>query len=445
MVAVTGWWEEQVVNAKPAPAVLTVIGGTPVVLVGGGPIRPAPAVLTVTGGVPAFGVTQHRKITPAPAVLTLIGSRPALGVTLRPAASELTIAGAAPVVTVSDHKRITPVGGTLEVATAVPVVSLPVVVKPTPAALVITGGYPVLDGSITLRPAGSVLTVTGGVPAFGISDHIRIAPVTAELAVDGGAPSVAVSDHQAVAPDAGELTVAGGVPVVTVSDHKVIEPGAANTIITGGTPDVTVGSAGPSAAVITLGTLLTGTPHGRINVNGVQGATVIAGLCGYYASYNNSRNLRVNGVALPVLSQENAGTTSLTDLKMFQGVVADASGTWLVDTAANHDQSYNANCAAVVSGHTSITPKAAVVIPTGTTSVTVTPPTGGKSLVFIALQWGSSPYTTVSASGVTVVNDLRYTYSSIHMCAVDAATTLNISPAVLTGRSAGLLKQIDIY
>lgn len=417
MPAVTGWWEEVTVNARPGPAALRVIGGNPAVIVGGGSLRPTPAALTITGSAPTIGVTQHRRVTPAPALLTVIGSHPALGVTLRPAAAIVSIVGGTPVVRASDHKRLTPTGATLEIAGGTPAVRVSdrKIIRPSAAALIVTGAAPALTAAVTVAPGPAVLILVGGLPTILAPMGVRPGPAVLEIA--GSRPTLG-----------GEIT---------------IRPSGAGLSVAGGTPTVGLSASSSSGAVITLGSLVTGSPYGRVNVDGIQGATVIAGLCGYYASYNK-KTLRCGGTALPLASQENAGSTSLTDLKIFQGQVNSASGTWLIDAASGTDSSYNADGAVVVSGHSSITPRTAVVLPTGTTSYTVTPPTGGYSVVFIALQWGSNPDTTVSASGVTVVNDLRSTYSSLHACVISAPTTLNISPAVLSGRSAGLLKQIDI-
>ncbi|TXH22407.1 MAG: hypothetical protein E6R06_17190 [Mycobacterium sp.] len=72
---VIAWWEEITVNAKPAAAVLTVTGGTPGAIIGGGPIRPAPSVLTVTGSAPTVRVSQHKRITPTPDIVsTAVGA-----------------------------------------------------------------------------------------------------------------------------------------------------------------------------------------------------------------------------------------------------------------------------------------------------------------------------------------------------------------------------------
>lgn len=305
---VTGWWAEISARVAPAPAVLTVVGGTPNVAVSLKP-APSPAVLTLTGGQPTITVTQHRIVTPNGALIEIIGSRPAVGLTLRPAAPTLTIAGGQPVIRLSDHKSIQPApaaltitGGQPDIARTehwlitplpapliitggqpflgVPEIATPVAaaltivggrpvigltVAPTGAALSIVGGQPVVSTPVvvtpapaaltivgsrpavgtTVRPAAAALTVTGGQPDIGISDHKTVTPTAAPLTVTEGQPTVTTTDYKRATPTGASLTITGGQPTVTASNHKIVQPLAPTLTITGGTPTVTVASSGP--------------------------------------------------------------------------------------------------------------------------------------------------------------------------------------------------------
>ncbi|PVA36495.1 hypothetical protein [Mycobacteroides abscessus] len=115
-------------------------------------IEPEPAVLTLTGGVPDVVVTQDVFIEPTPAQFTLTGGQPAIHQTLRPEAATLTITG------------------------GVPVVSVGHTVTPTPATLTLTGGVPTvtLTDNKLITPTAATLNLTGGVPTVSVLSPISI-------------------------------------------------------------------------------------------------------------------------------------------------------------------------------------------------------------------------------------------------------------------------------
>lgn len=199
----------------------------------------------------------------------------------------------------------------------------------------------------------------------------------------------------------------------------------------------------PSAAVITPAAIGPAA-LGELTLAGVQNGTVVGVLGSYYESYGNSRILVCNSTVLPLESSESAGA-SMTALKLFQGAVSDTSGSWSVKTSSTYDTSYNATGAAIITGHQTITRNPAITLPMGSTSVTVTPPDGCKSLVFVVLQWGAFDKTAITAPGVSPAADNRSTYTGVYTFVVTAPTELSISPAIRTGRSIGLLQQIDVY
>lgn len=115
-------------------------------------IEPEPAVLTLTGGVPDVVVTQDVFVEPTPAVLTLTGSRPSLEQTVHPAPATITITG------------------------GVPIVSTGHTVTPTPASLTLTGGTPTvtLTDNKLINSTAAALTLTGGTPVVSVLAPISI-------------------------------------------------------------------------------------------------------------------------------------------------------------------------------------------------------------------------------------------------------------------------------
>lgn len=188
----------------------------------------------------------NRLIQPGPAVLTLIGSSPVIGNhrLVRPGAFALVVTGSAPDVRVTQNRTVQPGPATVLATGGVPAVvrTEHQFIQPGPAVLTIVGGQPNLGNAVTVRPAPAALVVTAGAPAVTVSDHKVVRPGGAAIAATGGAPAVTVTNHQRVVPGGAALTITMGAPVVTVSDHKLVTPGAAALTITMGTPTVTVAS-----------------------------------------------------------------------------------------------------------------------------------------------------------------------------------------------------------
>lgn len=300
---VTGWWAEITTVVTPAPALLSIIGGTPIIDMSK-LLTPGAASLTITGGTPTVTVTQQRLVTPNGLLLEIIGSHPAVGLTLRPGGAPLTITGGQPPVVVSDHQRIVPVVAELAVTGGQPGVALtahqfvqptaapltvaggqPVVtpsdhkiVTPAPAVLTLTGGVPAATVGITVVPAAAALTLTGSTPVVStpavvaptaaaltiVGSHpalgTTLRPDGAALTITGGIPNATVSDNQRLIPTAAPMTITGGTPVVTVTNHQRVTPGGATLVITAAAPTVTATANRVVQATAAALTITGGTP-----------------------------------------------------------------------------------------------------------------------------------------------------------------------------------------
>lgn len=135
--------------------------------------HPAPALVTVSGGTPTVTATANILAQPGPAVVTVIGGIPGSGYEMAPPPAVVIVTGGTPTVAVTDHKVATPAA----------------------AAVAVTGGTPtvaVTDHKVA-TPAAAAVTVTGGTPTVTRTDHHVATPAAAAVTVTGGTPTVTVS------------------------------------------------------------------------------------------------------------------------------------------------------------------------------------------------------------------------------------------------------------
>jgi hypothetical protein len=200
-----------------------------------GVIAPAPAAITVSGGTPSLvGGGTTTNITPDAATIAVTGTAPTLVTTtvLTPAAAAVTVTGTAPKL----ENTVSPPGGSLTgalitITGTAPTLTMSLVT--TGATITITGGTPSTAGEAILTPAAATVTVTGTAPTLLLS----VVPGSETLPLTGGTPVlIAVT---VLSPAAAPISVTGGTPVVILP--ITLQPSSASITVTGSNPTITVG------------------------------------------------------------------------------------------------------------------------------------------------------------------------------------------------------------
>lgn len=414
-------------SIHPAGAVLTLIGGTPVVSVSSSKVvTPAGAVLELVGGTPV--VSTPTVVSPAAASLALAGGTPSVVVDspVRPTGASLTLTGGTP--TVLAPRLVEPAGASLSLVGGTPAVSVGTVVAPSPASLTLTGGAPVVTATDNrlAQPTGASLTLTGGTPVVSVTDHKTVTPTGASLTLTGGTP--VVSTPVVASPSGAALALTGGTP--TVLTPRLVLPNGATLVLTGGTPVVsTPRLVQPTGASLTL---TGGTPTVTVASAGaaVKGASAVAATSITIPAHSVGDVIVIYAFRRSTTTQATvptaAGTVpTWTQILATAGTTSAARSHYCVATATNHTSGTWTNADALV----------AVVISGANAS-----PIGGNA----AATGGSSLSTTPPAPAVTLVHT-DGTSVLLHFYAPRAATSASSPPAGYTQQalaatpSAGLV------